>query len=174
MTKYPHHSSKLNFEWLVQAAKHIAKFDIGETFELSAGQLPPKSLAAMCIAGKKCPCHASADRLNLGTAYFNNVHIHYAVLREQQFQVSWEALYDPTQKSHRASNYILFCLVLTIGAASDRANSASSSPLDQFSRDLFQKACALVYTPLTESSLVALQVMLLLVGPPTGNVVTLR
>jgi hypothetical protein len=50
MSKYPDLSSSLNFEWLVQAAKHIAKFDTAETVELSAAQLPPKSLAAICIA----------------------------------------------------------------------------------------------------------------------------
>lgn len=75
-------------------------------------------------------------------------------------------MYDPAEPSHLVSNYILFCLVVTIGAASDRSNSTSSSPLDQFSRELFQKACALVYTPLTETSVVALQVMLLLVRLP--------
>lgn len=97
-------------------------------------------------------------------AYFNNVHIHYPIIREQQFRIAWEAMYDPAQKVHRVSNYILFCLVLTIGAASDRSNSASPTPIDQFSRELFQKACSLVFTPLTESSLIALQVILLLVS----------
>lgn len=52
ISKYPHLSSSLNFEWLVQAAKHIAKVDTAETIELSAAQLPPKSLAAICIACK--------------------------------------------------------------------------------------------------------------------------
>lgn len=52
LNKYPHLSSSLNFEWLVQAAKHIAKMDISETIELSPAQLPPKSLAAICIAGE--------------------------------------------------------------------------------------------------------------------------
>lgn len=52
MVKYPHLSSSLNFEWLAQAAKHIAKFDTAETIELSAAQLPPKSLATICIAGE--------------------------------------------------------------------------------------------------------------------------
>ncbi|KAK6368158.1 hypothetical protein LTS17_009899 [Exophiala oligosperma] len=148
MTKYPHLTSNLNFEWLVQAGKHIARVDADETIQLSAEQLPAKSLAAMCIAG-----------------YFNNVHIYYPVVREQHFQTSWEALYDPSQKTHPVSSYILFCLVITIGAASDRTNSASSSPLDQFARDVFQKACTLVYSQLTESSLVTLQVMLLLASP---------
>lgn len=52
MTKYPHLTSNLNFEWLVQAGKHIARVDADETIQLSAEQLPAKSLAAMCIAGK--------------------------------------------------------------------------------------------------------------------------
>jgi len=103
------------------------------------------------------------DRLLLPIAYFDNVHAYYPILREHQFQASWESLYDRNQTTHRVAQYILFCLVLTVGAASDRINSASSSPLDQFSRHLFQKACALVYVPMIESSLVALQVMLLLV-----------
>ncbi|KIW13565.1 hypothetical protein PV08_08753 [Exophiala spinifera] len=145
-TKHPQLSSDLNFEWLVQAAKHIAKFDSDATMELSSGQLPPKSLAAICV-----------------NAYFDNVQAYYPILREHQFQASWESLYDRNQKTHRVAQYILFCLVLTIGAASDGMKSAFSSPLDQFSCHLFQKACALVYVPMTESSLVALQVMLLLV-----------
>lgn len=53
INKHPQLSSGLNFEWLVQAAKHVVKFDTDDTVELSAAQLPPKSLAAMCIAGKK-------------------------------------------------------------------------------------------------------------------------
>ena len=96
----------------------------------------------------------------------NNVHIHYPIIRPERFQVNWEALYDPAQTSHRASGYLLFCLVLTIGAASERKSTPSTSTLDQFSRDLFQKACKLMYTPLTESSPAALQVLLLLVSQP--------
>ncbi|RVX75624.1 hypothetical protein B0A52_00977 [Exophiala mesophila] len=146
ISKHSHISDSLNFEWLVQAGKYITRCDTGETVELSAAQLPPKSLATMCI-----------------NAYFNNVHIHYPIIREQTFRTTWEAMYDPTQKAHRVSNYMLFCLVLTIGAASDKTNSATPTPMDQFSRELFQKACSLVFTPLTESSLVALQVILLLI-----------
>lgn len=52
MTKYPHLSSNLNFEWLVQAGKHIARTDTDESVQLSAEQLPPKSLAIIYIAGK--------------------------------------------------------------------------------------------------------------------------
>lgn len=53
MSKHAHIASSLNFEWLVQAAKHIAKFDTEESVELSTEQLPPKSLATMCINGER-------------------------------------------------------------------------------------------------------------------------
>lgn len=52
MSRYPELSSGLNFEWLTQAAKHISKLDTAEVLELPAGHLPPKSLAAICIAGQ--------------------------------------------------------------------------------------------------------------------------
>lgn len=164
MQRYPDLSSGLNFQWLVQAGKHIAKFDAVNTVDLTPEQLPPKSLASMCISGKVYIRPVKAHSSHVPAAYFNNVHIYYPIIREQQFQVDWETLYDPNQKTHRVSNYILFCLVVTIGAASDHTNSATMSPLDQFSRDIFQKACALACTPMTESSLEALQVILLFVS----------
>jgi hypothetical protein len=51
ISRHPEATSALNLEWLVQAAKHIAKFDKDETLDLSPGQLPPKSLAAICVSG---------------------------------------------------------------------------------------------------------------------------
>lgn len=171
LSKYPYLSSSMNFEWLVQAAKHITRLDAAETIELSAAQLPPKSLAAICIACKylRLRCQPARVTQTTQSAYFNNVHVYYPIIRGSSFQSSWEAFYDPAQKSHYVSDYILFCLVLTIGAASDRGNSTAASPLDQFSRELFQKACTLVYTSLIEASLVALQVILLLVSPFSRN-----
>jgi len=56
MSRYPDLTSSLNFEWLVQAAKHISKVDTAEHIQVCASQLPPKSLAAICIACKfLCP-----------------------------------------------------------------------------------------------------------------------